>query len=89
MKGGARVRCAQTTGLDEQRQLDAPAARLPLFDAAEAAVAPDELLSSVWQAHGGLENWSQAATLTVKLELGGRFWGAWGAGRLCPADRDI
>src|ERR1700692_2487353 len=35
----------------------------------------DELLSSVLEAHGGLDDWSQITTLTVKLELGGPFWG--------------
>jgi hypothetical protein len=42
----------------------------------------DELLSGVLQAHGGLDNWSRVATLTVKLELGGPFWAArgWPAG---------
>jgi phage tail protein X len=35
----------------------------------------DALLSSVLEAHGGLDNWSQVTTLTVKLALGGPFWG--------------
>src|ERR1700738_1112247 len=38
----------------------------------------DELLSSVLNAYGGLDNWSQVTTLTVKLELGGPFWAARG-----------
>src|ERR1700726_4511174 len=38
----------------------------------------DELLSSVLNAYGGLDNWSKVNTLTVKLELGGPFWAARG-----------
>lgn len=38
----------------------------------------DELLNSVLNAYGGLDNWSQVTTLTVKLELGGPFWAARG-----------
>src|ERR1700738_4432915 len=38
----------------------------------------DELLSSVLNAYGGLDNWSHVTTLTVKLELGGPFWAARG-----------
>jgi hypothetical protein len=37
-----------------------------------------ELLSSVLNEHGGLDNWSKVARLTVKLELGGPFWAARG-----------
>jgi hypothetical protein len=38
----------------------------------------DDLLSSVLNAHGGLDNWSRVTALTVKLELGGPFWAARG-----------
>ena len=39
----------------------------------------DDLLGSVLESHGGLDNWSQTTSLTVKLALGGPFWGkrAW------------
>ena len=38
----------------------------------------DELLSAVLDAHGGLENWHKARTLTARLSLGGPFWAARG-----------
>src|SRR5712691_4115682 len=38
----------------------------------------DTLLASVLAAHGGLERWSAVKTLTVRLSLGGPFWGAKG-----------
>jgi hypothetical protein len=38
----------------------------------------DELLARVLDAHGGLDNWSEVATLRVKMELGGPFWAARG-----------
>jgi hypothetical protein len=38
----------------------------------------DELLSSVLDAHGGLQNWNRITKLTAKLSLGGVFWAARG-----------
>jgi hypothetical protein len=38
----------------------------------------DTLLANVLDAHGGLENWKQVETLTVRLALGGPFWAARG-----------
>ena len=38
----------------------------------------DALLASVLAAHGGLDRWSDVKTLTVRLSLGGPFWGAKG-----------
>ena len=38
----------------------------------------DELLSAVLDAHGGLDNWQKAITLTARLSLGGPFWAARG-----------
>ncbi len=38
----------------------------------------DALLASVLTAHGGLERWSDVKALTVRLSLGGPFWGAKG-----------
>ena len=38
----------------------------------------DELLSAVLDAHGGLDNWQTARTLTARLSLGGPFWAARG-----------
>ncbi len=35
----------------------------------------DALLATVLAAHGGLERWSAVKTLTVRLSLGGPFWG--------------
>ena len=35
----------------------------------------DALLASVLTAHGGLDRWSGVKTLTVRLSLGGPFWG--------------
>jgi hypothetical protein len=38
----------------------------------------DELLSAALDAHGGLDNWQKARTLTARLSLGGPFWAARG-----------
>jgi hypothetical protein len=38
----------------------------------------DALLASVLTAAGGLDRWSDVKTLTVRLSLGGPFWGAKG-----------
>jgi hypothetical protein len=38
----------------------------------------DELLSAVLDAHGGLDNWQKARTLSARLSLGGPFWAARG-----------
>jgi hypothetical protein len=38
----------------------------------------DELLSAVLDAHGGLDNWQRARTVTARLSLGGPFWAARG-----------
>ena len=38
----------------------------------------DALLATVLTAHGGLDRWSGVKTLTVRLSLGGPFWGAKG-----------
>jgi hypothetical protein len=35
----------------------------------------NDLLNRVLEAHGGLDNWSQVSELTVRLSLGGPFWG--------------
>jgi hypothetical protein len=35
----------------------------------------DALLATVLAAHGGLDRWSGVKTLTVRLSLGGPFWG--------------
>src|SRR6266851_3714216 len=34
-----------------------------------------DLLESVLDAHGGLERWSKVKTLTVRLAVGGPYWG--------------
>jgi hypothetical protein len=34
----------------------------------------DEPLSPVLDAHGGLDNWRRARTLTARPSLGGPFW---------------
>jgi len=38
----------------------------------------DALLASVLTAHGGLDHWSTVQALSVRLSLGGPFWGAKG-----------
>jgi hypothetical protein len=38
----------------------------------------DELLASVLDGHGGLENWNSVTKLTARLSLGGPFWAARG-----------
>ncbi len=38
----------------------------------------DALLATVLTAHGGLDRWSGVKTLSVRLSLGGPFWGAKG-----------
>jgi hypothetical protein len=38
----------------------------------------DALLSAVLDAHGGVDNWQKARTLTGRLSLGGPFWAARG-----------
>ena len=38
----------------------------------------DELLSAVLDAHGGLDNWQNVRTLTVRFSRGGPFWAARG-----------
>jgi hypothetical protein len=35
----------------------------------------NDLLTLVLEAHGGLERWSKARTLTTRLAIGGPFWG--------------
>ena len=35
----------------------------------------NDLLDFVLDAHGGLKRWSGVNTLTVKLAIGGPFWG--------------
>ncbi|WP_426239181.1 hypothetical protein [Pararhizobium sp. DWP1-1-3] len=38
----------------------------------------DRLLTSVLDAHGGLQNWAKVTKLTADMTLGGPFWGARG-----------
>ena len=40
----------------------------------------NDLLDFVLDAHGGLKRWSGVSTLTVKLAVGGPFWGQQMAG---------
>src|SRR5713226_8863278 len=44
----------------------------------ESEINMDALLATVLTAHGGLDRWSGVKTLTVRLSLGGPFWGAKG-----------
>src|ERR1700738_5120187 len=38
-------------------------------------LAMNDLLASVLDAHGGVDRWARVQTVTVRLSIGGPFWG--------------